>query len=79
MVRDSASPRDAEKPAKSGSAALALVAALPMSVLVAALAGGVASVLLRGMPLKLGVIVAIVIGILAGFVASRAMPETKGA
>ena len=26
MVRDSASPRDAEKPAKSGSAALALVA-----------------------------------------------------
>ncbi|MCZ4304328.1 AzlC family ABC transporter permease [Zoogloeaceae bacterium G21618-S1] len=47
------------------------------SMLVAALVGGVASVLLRDMPLKLGVIVAIVLGIVAGFAASRAMAEHK--
>ena len=46
-------------------------------MLVAALVGGLASVLLRGMPLKLGVIVAIVIGIVAGFAASQLLPERK--
>jgi len=40
-------------------------------MLVAALVGGLASVLLRDMPLKLGVIVAILVGIFAGFLANR--------
>lgn len=40
-------------------------------MLVAAIVGGSASVLLHAMPLKLGVIVAIVIGMAAGFLAQR--------
>jgi len=40
-------------------------------MLVAALAGGGLAVALRGMPLRLGVIVAIVGGIAAGFAAER--------
>ena len=58
-----------------------MVILVPLSrnrpMLVAALVGGLASVLLRGMPLKLGVIVAIVIGIVAGFAASQLLPERK--
>jgi len=40
-------------------------------MLIAALAGGIASVLLRDLPLKLGVIIAILIGMAAGFIAQR--------
>lgn len=40
-------------------------------MLVAAAVGGTASVLLQNMPLKLGVIVAILIGMVAGFIAQR--------
>ena len=40
-------------------------------MLVAALAGGVAATLLRGMPLRLGTVAAIVIGIAAGFLAEH--------
>lgn len=40
-------------------------------MLVAALAGGVAATLLRGLPLRLGTVVAIVIGIAAGFLAEH--------
>ena len=58
-----------------------MVILVPLSrnrpMLVAALVGGLASVLLRGMPLKLGVSVAIVIGIVAGFAASQLLPERK--
>jgi len=48
-------------------------------MLVAALVGGTASVLLHAMPLKLGVIVAILIGMAAGFVAQRGLrlPEER--
>jgi len=52
-----------------------LVMLIPMTatrpMLVAALAGGLGAVLLRGMPLKLGLIAGIAIGILAGFAADR--------
>ena len=46
-------------------------------MLVAALVGGLASVAFRGLPLKLGVIVAIVVGIAAGFAAQRLFPESR--
>ena len=46
-----------------------LAASRPM--LVAALAGGVAAVALRGMPLKLGLIAGIMVGIAAGFAAEH--------
>lgn len=50
-----------------------LVLLIPMAklrpMLVAAAAGGATAVLLRGMPLRLGLIVAIVVGIAAGFLA----------
>ncbi len=42
-------------------------------MLVAAIVGGTASVMLHAMPLKLGVIVAILIGMGAGFLAQRAL------
>ena len=52
-----------------------LVLLVPMArqrpMLVAALTGGVAAVALRGMPLRLGVVTAIVLGIAAGFAAER--------
>lgn len=52
-----------------------LVMMVPMSrtrpMLVAALAGGIATVLLRGLPLRLGLIAGIVVGIGAGFVAEH--------
>jgi predicted branched-subunit amino acid permease len=52
-----------------------LVLLVPMAkqrpMLVAAIASGIAAVLLRGMPLRLGLIVAIVVGILAGFAAEH--------
>lgn len=52
-----------------------LVLLIPMAkqrpMLVAAFCSGVTAVLLRGMPLRLGLIVAIVVGILAGFAAEH--------
>ena len=52
-----------------------MVMLIPMTatrpMLVAALAGGLGAVLLRGMPLKLGLIAGILIGIVAGFAAER--------
>lgn len=52
-----------------------MVMLIPMTatrpMLVAAIAGGLGAVLMRGMPLKLGVIAAIVFGILAGFAAEH--------
>ena len=52
-----------------------LVLLVPMArqrpMLVAALTGGVAAVALRGMPLRLGVVTAIVLGIAAGFAAEH--------
>lgn len=52
-----------------------LVLLVPMArqrpMLVAAIGSGVTAVLLRGMPLRLGLIVAIVVGILAGFAAEH--------
>ena len=52
-----------------------LVLLVPMArlrpMLVAALTGGVAAVALRGMPLRLGVIVGILLGIAAGFAAEH--------
>lgn len=57
-----------------------LVMMVPMSrtrpMLVAALVGGVATVLLRGLPLRLGLIAGIVIGIAAGFAAERWLPSS---
>jgi len=57
-------------------ATIALIVLLvPMArippMLVAALAGGAAATLLRGMPLRLGTVAAIVIGIAAGFLAEH--------
>lgn len=46
-------------------------------MLVAAATGGTASVLLQDMPLKLGVIVAILIGMIAGFLAQRALRRAE--
>lgn len=46
-------------------------------MLVAALVGGLASVAFRGLPLKLGVIVAILTGIAAGFAAQRLLPGSR--
>jgi len=40
-------------------------------MLMAALTGGIAAVALRGMPLRLGVVTAIVLGIAAGFAAEH--------
>ncbi|ENO88656.1 AzlC family ABC transporter permease [Thauera linaloolentis] len=52
-----------------------MVMMLPMvrnrPMLIAALAGGLGAVLLRGLPLRLGVVAGIVIGIAAGFAAER--------
>ncbi|MCV2217319.1 AzlC family ABC transporter permease [Thauera sp. Sel9] len=52
-----------------------MVMVLPMlrtrPMLVAALAGGLGAVLLRGLPLRLGVVAGIVVGIGAGFIAER--------
>jgi len=52
-----------------------MVMLVPMTqlrpMLVAALAGGLAAVALRGLPLKLGLIVGIVVGIAAGFAAEH--------
>ncbi|ANQ83746.1 AzlC family ABC transporter permease [Azoarcus olearius] len=59
-----------------------LVMMLPMSrtrpMLVAALAGGIATVLLRGLPLRLGLIAGIAVGILAGFAAEHGL-QKRGA
>lgn len=62
-------------------ATIALIVLLvPMArvrpMLIAAIAGGVAATLFRNMPLRLGVVVAICIGIAAGFAAERWL--TKG-
>ena len=58
-----------------------IVILLPMTkvrpMLIAAIAGGSMAVLLRGMPLRLGIIVAIVAGIAAGFVAEKILPQDK--
>lgn len=52
-----------------------IVLLIPMAklrpMLVAAITGGVAAVVLRGIPLRLGVVVAIVLGIVAGFAAEH--------
>jgi predicted branched-subunit amino acid permease len=52
-----------------------LVMLVPMAasrpMLVAALVGGLATVLLRGMPLKLGLVAGIGLGVIAGFIAER--------
>ncbi|MGI4936861.1 MAG: AzlC family ABC transporter permease, partial [Janthinobacterium lividum] len=60
-----------------------LVLLVPMArsrpMLVAAATGGVMAVLLRGLPLRLGVIVAIVIGIVAGFLAEAWGVKKAGA
>jgi len=52
-----------------------LVMLIPMTatrpMLVAAVAGGLGAVLMRGLPLKLGLVAGIVIGIMAGFAADR--------
>ncbi len=60
-----------------------MVMLIPMTatrpMLVAAIAGGLGAVLLRGMPLKLGLIAGIVIGILAGFAAEHWSAPRKGA
>lgn len=47
-------------------------------MLLAAVTGGSAAVLLRGMPLRLGVIVAIIIGISAGFAAEHWQSRNEG-
>lgn len=52
-----------------------MVKAVPM--LVAAIVGGAAAVLLRGMPLKMGVLTGILIGIAAGFAAERWQPPER--
>jgi predicted branched-subunit amino acid permease len=58
-----------------------LVLLVPMAkqrpMLVAAMVGGGTSVILRGMPLRLGLIVGIVAGIGAGFAAERWHAERK--
>ena len=58
-----------------------IVLLIPMAklrpMLVAAITGGVAAVALRGMPLRLGMVVAIVLGIVAGFAAEH-WQEKKG-
>ena len=54
-----------------------LAASRPM--LVAALAGGVSAVALRGMPLKLGLIAGIMIGIVAGFAAEHWLHRRRAA
>lgn len=46
-------------------------------MLVAALAGGLGAVLLRGLPLRLGLIAGIAIGMVAGFLAERWMEKRK--
>lgn len=59
-----------------------LVLLVPMAkqrpMLVAAAASGATAVLLRGMPLRLGLIVAIAVGILAGFSAERVHSKAEG-
>lgn len=47
-------------------------------MMLAALVGGVATVVLREMPLRLGMIVGIVLGIAAGFVAERWQSRGEG-
>lgn len=58
-----------------------LVMLVPMCasrpMLVAALMGGISAVLLRGLPLKLGLVAGIAIGIMAGFVAEQAANRGK--
>lgn len=58
-----------------------LLLLMPMAkfrpMLVAAVTGGAAAVLLRGMPLRLGVIVGIVLGICAGFAAENWQTRNK--
>ncbi len=58
-----------------------LVLLVPMAklrpMLLAALTGGAAAVVLRGLPLRLGVIVAIIIGIAAGFAAEHWQQRQK--
>ena len=60
-----------------------LVLLVPMArqrpMLVAAIASGATAVLLRGMPLRLGLIVAIGVGIIAGFGAERAQGKEEAA
>jgi predicted branched-subunit amino acid permease len=60
-----------------------IVILLPMTkvrpMLIAALTGGCMAVLLRGLPLRLGVIVAIVFGIAAGFLAEHLLPKREQA
>ena len=59
-----------------------LVLLVPMSkvrpMLLAMLTGGALAVLLRGMPLRLGVMVAIVAGIAAGFAGERWQARRAG-
>lgn len=60
-----------------------IVILLPMTkfrpMLVAAATGGAVAVLLHGMPLRLGVIVAIIAGIGAGFLAEHLLPKPETA
>lgn len=60
-----------------------LVMLVPMAasrpMLVAALVGGIATVMLRGMPLKLGLVAGIALGIAAGFVAERWQDDRRRA
>lgn len=57
-----------------------IVLLIPMAkerpMIIAAAAGGTSAVLLRGLPLRLGVILAIVIGIAAGFLTEKAQKST---
>lgn len=58
-----------------------LVLLVPMvrqfPMLVAAMVGGIASTLLQDIPLRLGLVVAIVLGILAGFIAEHLSPDKE--
>ncbi len=60
-----------------------IVILLPMAkvrpMLISAVTGGCMAVLLRGLPLRLGVIAAILIGIAAGFLAERLQPKKEPA
>ncbi|MGZ5780922.1 MAG: AzlC family ABC transporter permease, partial [Burkholderiaceae bacterium] len=58
-----------------------IIILLPMTkvrpMLISAMTGGCMAVVLRGMPLRLGVIVAILVGIAAGFLAERMQPKLE--
>lgn len=58
-----------------------LILILPMAkqrpMLIAAITGGIAAIALRGMPLRLGIVAAIVLGIGAGFAAEHWQPQRE--